>query len=153
MSLYCLPVRIYWEDTDGGGVVFYANYLKYLERARTEWLRHRGYDQSALARRSGVVFAVRSARIEYKLPARLDDILLVTCEPRRAGAASLAFQQRIFRHDAEARAGAPAAGELSASELERHELITTAEVSIACIDARTFRPQRMPEFLVGALQA
>src|SRR5204862_1998187 len=85
------PVRVYWEDTDGGGVVYYANYLKFLERARSEWLRSLGYSQRVLAEDPGIVFAVVSLNIEYRKPARLDDELLITCEPKVEGAATIAF--------------------------------------------------------------
>jgi acyl-CoA thioester hydrolase len=125
--------RVYWEDTDAGGVVYYANYLKFLERARTEWLRARGFSQHELAQAPGILFAVTNVEVSYQRPARLDDELLVTCELQRAGAASLSFAQRIYR-------GASAA-------LDESELLTTAKVRIACVDARTLRPQRLPDFL------
>ena len=84
MSIFVWPTRVYWEDTDGGGVVYYANYLRFLERARTEWLRSLGYTQSALAADPGVLFSVVEASIRYRRPARLDDLLLVSCEPSAA---------------------------------------------------------------------
>jgi acyl-CoA thioester hydrolase len=147
VSPFCWPTRVYWEDTDGGGVVYYANYLKFLERARTEWLRDRGFSQALLARDPGIVFTVMSVRIDYRRPARLDDQLLVTCEPRREGAASLSFQQRVYRQGASA--VAPAS--LDPSALPGEDLIAAADVRIACVNARTFRPQRMPESLIGVL--
>jgi acyl-CoA thioester hydrolase len=116
--------RVYWEDTDGGGVVYYANYLKFLERARTEWLRALGFSQQVLAEEEGIVFAVTNIEVSYRRPARLDDELSVSCEPQRTGAASLRFTQRIHR---------------------REELIAEAQVRIACVDARTFRPRRLPD--------
>ncbi|HTY48816.1 MAG TPA: tol-pal system-associated acyl-CoA thioesterase [Steroidobacteraceae bacterium] len=140
MSIFCWPARVYWEDTDGGGVVYYANYLKFLERARTEWLRSLGFSQRELARTAGIVFAVRSVKIDYRRPARLDDELCVTCEPRARGAASLSFAQRILK-------AAPAAA--AAAE----DLLAGAEVRIACLDARTFRPQPLPDMLLSALGA
>jgi len=81
VNVFSWPARVYWEDTDGGGIVYYANYLRYLERARTEWLRSLGFSQQQLARDPGIVFAVVSLNIEYRRPAKLDDELLVTCEP------------------------------------------------------------------------
>jgi acyl-CoA thioester hydrolase len=156
VSVFFWPTRIYWEDTDGGGVVYYANYLRFLERARTEWLRARGYSQQALARDPGVVFTVMSVRIDYRLPARLDDELLVTCVPRPEGAASLWFGQSIYRRT-DARLQALAAGEGGALPAERGaaapDLVASADVRIACVDARTFRPQRLPEFLRSAFAA
>ena len=83
------PCRVYWEDTDGGGIVYYANYLRFLERARTEWLRSLGYSQQALARDPGIVFTVVSLNIDYRKPARLDDELVVTCVPSTEGAVTL----------------------------------------------------------------
>ena len=106
--------------------MYYANYLRFLERARTEWLRAQGFSQHSLAEQPGILFAVTKVEVSYQRPARLDDELAVTCELKRAGAASLRFAQRIYRRD---------------------ELLTTAEVRVACIDARTLRPQRLPDFL------
>ena len=139
MSVFRWPARVYWEDTDGGGIVYYANYLRFLERARTEWLRARGHSQLQLARDRGVVFTVVSLAVDYRAPARLDDELEITCEPRADGAASLRFAQRIYR--------APAAG--CAAQL----LLLEASVRVACVDVRTMRPQRLPEFLASALAA
>jgi len=124
------PVRVYWEDTDGGGVVYYANYLKFLERARTEWLRSLGYSQTDLAADPGILFMVVNLQMEYLKPARLDDALVVSCEPERDGRVSMLVRQRILRESA---AGA--------------ELLLQAEVRVACLDAKTRRPRRIPEFV------
>lgn len=129
------PVRVYWEDTDAGGIVYYGSYLRFLERARTEWLRSLGYSQQALASEPGIVFAVVNLTIDYRLPAKLDDALTVTCQPCVAGAASLRFPQQIYR-------GSPGEG----------PLLVDAAVRVACMDARTLRPVRLPGFLVSALQ-
>jgi acyl-CoA thioester hydrolase len=134
VTAFAWPARVYWEDTDGGGIVYYANYLRFLERARTEWLRSLGHSQQQLLREAGIVFTVVSLEIGYRRPARLDDELRITCEPRSDGAASLEFAQRIYRQ---------AGG----------ELLTDASVRIACVDAGTLRPRRLPEFLVQALAA
>jgi acyl-CoA thioester hydrolase len=139
VSAFRWPARVYWEDTDGGGIVYYANYLRFLERARTEWLRARGYSQSELARESRIVFAVVSLEVEYRAPARLDDELEITCEPQAAGAASLRFRQAIYR-----RVRAPA---------KAPELLLEASVRVACVDAQTLRPQRLPEFMLEAVPA
>ena len=138
MSAFRWPARVYWEDTDGGGIVYYANYLRFLERARTEWPRARGHSQLQLARDRGIVFTVVSLSVDYRAPARLDDELQITCEPRSDGAASLRFAQRIYR--------APAAGRAP-------QLLLEANVRVACVDARTMRPQRLPEYLASALAA
>lgn len=136
---FCWTARVYWEDTDGGGVVYYANYLRFLERARTEWLRARGVSQRALAREAGVLFTVAGVEVRYRQPARLDDELVVTCSPHRAGGASLRFVQEIYRRDEEARAH------------PHGPLVAAAQVRVACVDARTLRPQRLPDFVVKAL--
>jgi acyl-CoA thioester hydrolase len=121
--------RVYWEDTDGGGIVYYANYLKFLERARTEWLRARGYAQSALLRDEGIVFAVVKVEIDYRRPARLDDALTITCEAKAKGSATVEFQQSIYRDTPE-------------------ELLTTAQVRVVCLDAGNLRPTRLPPFII-----
>ena len=131
MSGFSWPARVYWEDTDAGGIVYYANYLRFLERARTEWLRQRGFSQQRLQREEGMLFTVVSLEIEYRAPARLDDELEVSCEPQPQGPATLRFAQRIHRRAA---AGA-------------RELVVEASVRVACLDAHTLRPRRLPTFL------
>lgn len=138
MTVFSWPARVYWEDTDGGAVVYYANYLRFLERARSEWLRAQGYSQSTLAQEPGILFTVVSLQIEYRAPARLDDELEISCEPAAEGQASLRFAQRISRRAASG--GAP-------------QLLAEASVRVACVDARTLRPKRLPEFLLRALPA
>src|SRR5688572_25841567 len=90
-------LRVYWEDTDAGGVVFYANYLKFFERARTEWLRSLGFDQHDMLQDSGVMFIVAATNVRYLRPARLDDLLDVTVLLRHAGEASMKIEQQIWR--------------------------------------------------------
>ena len=148
MKAFAWRTRVYWEDTDAGGVVYYANYLRYMERARTEWLRTLGYCQRDLANNHGVLFAVTRVRIDYRRPARLDDELSVTCDPRTVGAASVTFGQNVTRLSvAGAEHEAPGAFDAAPG------VLTEAEVRIACLDARTFRPLRMPEFLLSAFAA
>lgn len=129
------PIRVYYEDTDAAGIVYYANYLKFLERGRTEWLRSLGFDQSELSVDPGVVFAVRSVSIEYLKPARFDDRLTVRTRIGQAGRVSLEFVQQILRGDA--------AGDA--------ELLTGASVKVACLDARRMRPRALPAALVKEL--
>ena len=136
MSPFRWASRVYWEDTDGGGIVYYGNYLRFLERARTEWLRSLGFSQRELAEEPGVLFAVVSLNIEYRRPAKLDDELVITCEPAVEGAATIRFAQQIYR-DADAR-------------LTKDALLVEASVRVACVDARTLRPKRLPEFLAKA---
>jgi acyl-CoA thioester hydrolase len=135
VSVFSWPARVYWEDTDGGGIVYYANYLRFLERARTEWLRSLGYSQEALAREPGIVFAVASLTVEYRRPARLDDELAITCQPRADRAATIRFEQAIYR------------GRNPGEELP----ILTAGVLVACVDAHTLKPRRLPESLINVL--
>ena len=125
------PVRVYYEDTDLGGVVYYANYLKFLERARTEWLRALGVEQTVLAARHQVIFVVRSIALEYLRPAAFNDELVVTVELEESGAVQIRLLQRITR---------------GADEL------ATARVRIACVNTATFRPVRIPSSLSGLLR-
>ena len=123
---FTLPVRVYYEDTDAAGVVYYANYLRFCERARTEWLRSMGYHQSVLLETAGVAFVVRSVQADFKRSARLDDALNVISSVAKLGHASLVFSQKIFRNQ---------------------ELILDSTVSIACIDTHKQRPCAIPSDL------
>src|SRR5690348_2391956 len=98
--VFRFPVRVYWEDTDAGGVVFYANYLKFFERARTEWLRSRGFGQHELREREGLIFVVTDTTVRYRQPARLDDLLEATVAVRSARPASLVIAQQALRDGA-----------------------------------------------------
>ena len=121
-------VRVYYEDTDAGGIVFYANYLKFLERARTEWLRAAGVNQLALKESYGVMFVVKSTAVDYHAPAQLDDELKVTVSVRRLGRASVQFSQEVWHIGG-----------------EPNTLLVSAEIKVGCIDAQTLRPCEMPE--------
>ncbi|WP_411834176.1 tol-pal system-associated acyl-CoA thioesterase [Pseudoxanthomonas mexicana] len=129
--LFSIPTRIYWEDTDAGGVVYHAQYLAFLERARTEWLRARGLGQEVLRHQHDLVFAVRSMTLDFLRPARLDDLLRVTAEVRECRHASVVFAQSIERGD---------------------QTLLTAEVKVAVLAAATFRPRRLPETLYQAFR-
>jgi acyl-CoA thioester hydrolase len=118
-----LPVRVYYEDTDAGGVVYYANYLKFLERARTDWLRGLGYEQTALMRDPGILFAVRRVEVDYLAPARFDDALMVEATVDRVSRVSLQFRQRIRRDDA---------------------VLVDAVVQVVCLDKDKFKPVAIP---------
>ena len=126
------PVRVYYEDTDAGGVVFYANYLKFMERARTEWLRAVGHEQDVLRERHGILFAVRRVAIDYLAPARFNDCLSVTSRLVRAGGASLEFDQQVMR-DSDG------------------SCCCRGAVKIACMNADTLRPARLPGDLLSEL--
>jgi acyl-CoA thioester hydrolase len=124
------PVRVYYEDTDSGGVVYYANYLKFLERARTEWLRAAGFEQSTLAAVHNIVFIVRSISLQYLSPARYDDRLAVSVEPGEFGAARIEMRQVVRR---------------------RREELVTAQVEIACVNTASFRPVRIPKPVIAKI--
>ena len=124
------PLRVYWEDTDAGGVVFYANYLKFFERARTEWLRAFGIGQQAVREETGAIFVVASTSVRYLRPARLDDALEVTVDLREAGRASMRILQQAWRGD---------------------DLLAEGEIRIGCVDAGTFRPTRIPTLILDTI--
>ncbi|MES2718643.1 MAG: tol-pal system-associated acyl-CoA thioesterase [Pseudomonadota bacterium] len=123
-------LRVYWEDTDAGGVVFYANYLKFFERARTEWLRALGVGQQALREATGAIFIVSDTALRYLAPARLDDLLSITVQPIDMGRASMTLQQQAWRNN----------GELAAPTL-----LCEGSIRIGCVDASSFRPRRFPD--------
>lgn len=129
MTRFTWPVRVYYEDTDLGGVVYYANYLKFLERARSEWLRHLGVSQSRLLEAERLLFAITAVDVRYLKPARFEDELTVTVDLRQLRRASMAFWQEIHRGGAGG------------------ELVCTAQVTAACIDADTLRPRALPAHL------
>jgi acyl-CoA thioester hydrolase len=122
-------LRVYWEDTDAGGVVFYANYLKFFERARTEWLRALGLGQQALRESTGALFVVTDTRVRYLAPARLDDLLEVTVQLRAGGKASMTLVQEAWRGDT---------------------LLAEGEIRIGCVHEGSFRPRRIPTALMNA---
>ncbi len=125
-------VRVYWEDTDAGGVVFYANYLKFFERARTEWLRAAGFGQEQLRSALGLMFVVRETAVRYHRPARLDDELQITVLPAPPRHVSLTLAQSASRGDTR---------------------LADGHITIACVDAATLRPRRIPTPVVEALFA
>jgi acyl-CoA thioester hydrolase len=128
-------VRVYYEDTDLGGVVYHANYLRFLERARTEWLRSLGFEQDALRDRLKVQFVVVEAKIGFRRPARFNDELLVSVKVRDIGRASIVFDQDIHAVAA------------------RHAEICRAEIRVACIDSGNFKPKSLPPELLTELAA
>lgn len=132
--LFTLPVRVYYQDTDSGGVVFHANYLAFFERARTEWLRSRGIGQQALREATGGIFVVSEAQLKYHRPARLDDELLVTARLQESGRASLTIAQQAWRKTA----GQP-------------ELLCEGSIRIGWVCAASMKPERIPRTLLEAL--
>ncbi|TBR13766.1 MAG: tol-pal system-associated acyl-CoA thioesterase [Lysobacter sp.] len=132
IATFSLPVRIYWEDTDAGGVVYHAQYLAFMERARSEWMRHHGDGQDSLRVRHGLVFAVRAMTIDFLKPARLDDALDVTVELVECRRASAVFRQQVLRSG---------------------ERLLVATVRVASLDAAEFRPMALPAGLLDHLKS
>jgi acyl-CoA thioester hydrolase len=126
------PTRVYWEDTDAGGVVYHGRYVGFLERARTEWLRALGYGQERMRHEDGLVLAIRSMQLDFRRPARLDDLLDVGAELRECRKASAVFGQEIRRGD---------------------EVLVVATVRAAALDAGTFRPRALPDAMYAELKA
>lgn len=132
MNNFSWPVRVYYEDTDAGGVVFYANHLKFFERSRTEMLRAMGFEQDELAANEGIIFVVRSVQVDYLSPARFNEQLQVSAKVSLAKKASLTFEQTITRGD---------------------EVLCKGSIRIACLDVQTMRPKAIPETLFRTLRA
>jgi len=128
---FCWPVRVYYEDTDAGGIVYYANYLKFLERARTEWLTHLGLTHDDLAREHRVAFVVHRLEIEYRQPARLYDALEVTLGLAASGRARLVMAQDVLREAA---------------------ILARAQVTLACLNLATWRPVRIPAAVAAKME-
>jgi len=124
------PVRVYWEDTDAGGVVYYANYLQFMERARSEWLRAFGFEQDVLRDEAGVVFVVRRVEIDYLSPARFNEQLEVSVSLHEMGRVSLSVKQELMRGS---------------------DCLARAVVTLACVDAVRFKPVKIPSPLLQAL--
>jgi len=127
------PVRIYYEDTDMQGIVYYANYLKYLERARTEFLREKGFEQDQLIEQQAVAFAVRSVQMDYIKPAKFNDELIVTTQVQQLKRVSLVFQQTIIR---------PA---------DDNAIINSATIKVACLDAHSMKIKPIPTEMIEQL--
>ena len=133
------PVRIYWEDTDAGGIVFYANYLKFFERARTEWLRALGFGQQVLRDTSGGMFVVSDTTVKYHSPARLDDTLIVTAELQNGGKASLTIAQRAYLRT-------------SGQTPTIDRLLAEGTIRLGWVDSTTLKPGRIPAPVLEALK-
>ncbi len=140
-NVFTWPVRVYWEDTDAGGIVFYANYLKYFERARTEWLRALGIAQSALQQTQGCIFVVSDVQLKYLRSARLDDQLLVTAQLVEMGRSSFTLRQE--------------ASLLTADNPDANAapVLCRATVRIGCVNSQTHKPTRIPGTVLDVLNA
>ena len=132
LFVYSFPVRVYFENTDAGGVVYHGEYLKFLERARTEWLRHLGFDHQALARDYRVAFVVTGAAIDFARAARLDDNLAVSVRLDSLGKVRCVFNQEVRRDD---------------------EVLVKASITVACVTGESFKPVEIPEALRRKMEA
>ncbi|MFZ2302098.1 MAG: tol-pal system-associated acyl-CoA thioesterase [Gallionella sp.] len=130
-KIFSLPVRVYFQDTDAGGVVYHASYVNFMERARTEWLRTHGYSNAGLMKEFGSVFVVRSLKLDYFKPALLDDLLEVTAQIKDIGRSRISLLQSVCRDD---------------------EVLTEAEIHLVYVSLESFKPVRIPEVLCGKLK-
>lgn len=129
-NTFSFPIRVYYEDTDAGGIVYYANYLKYAERARTEYLRHFGLDQKDMLKEKGIGFVVRDCHISYKSPAKLDDALNITCRVAELKSVSLKMEQKLYRGDT---------------------ILAEIEITLVFLSLATMRPTKIPEEIIKIL--
>jgi len=125
-KIFSWPIRVYFQDTDAGGVVYHANYLNFMERSRTEWLRTFGYSNAGMMKELGVVFVVRSLKLEYLKPALLDDLVQVTSQIKEIGRSRLNIHQTVLRGE---------------------DILVEGEVHLVCVDVKTFKPVSVPEVL------
>jgi acyl-CoA thioester hydrolase len=132
MREFRLPIRVYYEDTDAAGIVYHSNYLKYMERARTEWLRDLGFEQDDLARRHGIAFVVRDATLEFLRPARFNQVLTSHCRIARGGRASIEFEQAVLAQD--------------------QTVLCKGRIRVGCVDFRAMAPRRIPDEISSRLK-
>jgi len=130
MDKFIWPIRVYYEDSDAGGVVYHSNYLNFMERARTEWLRNKGFNQTALKQEYNLIFVLRKISVDYLKPAFFDDLLTITVQIIKIGKASIIMAQQVQREA---------------------EIICTADVKLASINAVTLRPQAFPSDILNLL--
>jgi len=134
-AIFHWPVRVYYEDTDAGGVVYYANYLKFMERARSEWLRALGVEQDSLAIREGVLFVVHKADVEFRAPARFNELLRVESRVSELGRVRVVFEQRVV------------------TDSEPSRLLCVGRIDVACVKADSFRPAAIPRAIISELSS
>lgn len=132
-KVFLWPIRVYYEDTDAGGVVYHTNYIKFMERARTEWLRNLGFEQDELRANDGVIFAVRSVQADYFLPAKFNDELMVSSQVIENGKASITIEQEVLRKVKD--------------NDGKNELLCKGIIKVVTLDDKSFRPKAMPEKL------
>ena len=130
-KIFSFPIRVYYEDTDAGGIVYYANYLKFAERARTEYLRHLGINQEGMLKEQGIGFVVRDCHISYKSPAKLDDALNITCKVAELKGVSAKMEQKLYRGDT---------------------ILAEIEITLVFLSLATMRPTKIPEKIVKLME-
>jgi acyl-CoA thioester hydrolase len=134
-NIFSFPIRVYWEDTDAGGIVYYANYLKFFERARSEWLRQLGIEQGTLLKNEGCMFVVSEIKTKFHRPARIDSLLLVSVQIKQIGHASLSLHQTALLKDS----------------TNDGLLVCEGTVRLACVQQTTMRPVAIPKTIVSLL--
>ena len=137
-NVFLWPIRIYYEDTDAGGVVYHTNYIKFMERARTEWLRNLGFEQDELLVKEGVIFAVRSVQADFMLPAKFNDELIVSSRVIKKGKASITIEQEVIRKNQD--------------KNKKDELLCKGIVKVVTLDGNNFKPKVMPEILFNQIE-
>ncbi len=142
-SIFMLPVRVYYEDTDAGGVVYHSNYINYFERARTEWLRQLGYELDELAQNEQLIFVVRALNCEYLLPAKFNDELFVSAEIIEIGKTSILFEQKVMR-------AAKAEDKKTKSSCI---VLAKGNVTVVSVDAQKFKPKRLPKTIMESIKS
>ena len=140
---FILPIRVYYEDTDAGGVVYHSNYLNFFERARSEWLRQLGYELDWLAQNESLLFVVRSISCDYLRPAVFNDELFVSAEIKELGKTSIVFQQKVMR----------ARKETDRSSDEACVILAQGQVIVVSVDAVKFRPKRLPTNILETIKS
>jgi acyl-CoA thioester hydrolase len=135
---FSFPIRIYWEDTDAGSIVYYANYLKFFERARSEWLRQLGVEQGELLLREGCMFVVSEIQTKFHSPARIDDLLTVTVKTKKLGHASILLHQSAYIHPVD-------------ENSQSSQLVCEGNVRLACVQKNTMRPTAIPKSIVSLI--
>ena len=144
---FILPIRVYYEDTDAGGVVYHANYLKFFERARTEWLRQLGYELDTLAENERLIFVVRSINCDYLRPAVFNDELFVSAEIKELSKTSIIFQQKVMR-------ATKSSDKNTATENENAcVILAQGQVTVVSVDAVKFRPKRLPTNILETIKS
>jgi acyl-CoA thioester hydrolase len=138
-TTFMLPIRVYYEDTDAGGVVYHANYISFFERARTEWMRQLGYELDELARDEQLIFVVRALSCEYLLPAKFNDELFVSAEILELGKTSIQFQQKVMR--------------ASKNNETRCEILTKGIVTVVAVDSQKFKAKRLPKHILEVMRS